>query len=115
MSAILFCLDFDQTIVKGHYHNAYKTRKPPNHPDNIVTIENILNDPATGLKNGPETKQFIQLAIANGHKVAVTTYSQYPEVITPTLKKMGLEEGEVTQIVQVAFLPVDQRDVRVSF
>lgn len=106
----LFCLDFDQTIVKGHYHNAlYKTKKPCNHPDNKITIGNLLNDPNTGLKNGEETKQFIRLALSNGHKVAVTTYSKYPEVIVPTFQKMGLLEEEIDQIIQVAYLPPDQR------
>jgi len=110
MTTKLFCLDFDQTLVKGHYHNAmYKTQKPTNHPDNKLTIANLLNDTSTGLKNGEEARQFVQLALANGHKIAITTYSKYPEVISPTLRKMGLSDNEILQIVEVAFLPLDQR------
>jgi hypothetical protein len=110
MNSQLFCLDFDQTLVKGHYHNAMvKSKRPANHPDNKITIAGLLDDPNSGLKNGEAAKQFIQLALSNGHKIAVTTYSKFPEVISPTFRKMGLTEEEISQIVQVAFLPMDQR------
>lgn len=106
----LFCIDFDQTLVKGHYHNyIFKTKKPQNHPDNIIFINELLNHPHTGLKNGNETKLFIQSALNNGHKVAITSYSEYPEVIIPTFKKMGLNDDEINQIIKISFLPNDQR------
>jgi hypothetical protein len=107
---MLFCLDFDQTIVKGHFHNALMKSggRPGNHESNIEMIEQLLDNPEYGLKNGAAMKQFIQTALGNGHKVAVTTYSLFPEVCTPTFLRMGLSTDEIAQIPCVAFLPKDQ-------
>jgi hypothetical protein len=106
---MLFCLDFDQTIVKGHFHNALSKKNCPyGDPNNIKVIQSLLNSNTTGLKNKIETKNFIQLSLSNGHKVAVTTYSLYPEVVNPTLKHMGLSDSEINQVEIIAFLPKDQ-------
>ena len=67
-----------------------------------------MDDPASGIKNGPQTRLLIETAIDNGHKVAVTTYSLFPEVCEPAMKKLGLAADIITQIPCIAYLPQDQ-------
>ena len=107
---MLFCLDFDHTMVKGHFHNALmKSKLSKDDPQFLPYIEELLNDNTVGLKNGPEMKRFIQEGLKNGHKFAITSYTMFPEAFNPALRRMGLTEDEITQIPQVAFLPMDQR------
>ena len=107
---MLFCIDFDQTIVKGHFHNSLmKAKAVPNHPDNLLLIEALLDDQSMGLKNGKEMRNFISNALLRKHSVAITSYTLFPDVIIPTLRRMGLTSEEISCIQIVAFLPSDQR------
>ena len=106
---MLFCIDFDKTIVNGHFNNILQTTgAAPGEPRNTALIEDLLSDPGTGLKNPTEMKELIQTSLANGHKVAITSYNQYREVFLPTLTRMGLSREEIAQIKVVSFLPEDQ-------
>ncbi len=105
---MLFCIDFDQTIVKGHFHNILMNARcipagSSTHipQKNIDTIESLLNNPNSGLKNPEEMRDFIREALNNGHQIAITSFGGYPEVFNPTLKRMGLSDEEIQQIARI--------------
>lgn len=128
----LICFDFDQTIVNGHFHAAMRGRGvrandtttgvqvlqqdgtfknmhtgqtvPKSSGASLETIEAFLAS-ADGLKNGAEMAQTIREAIDNGHKIAITSFTHYPEVVLPTLKKLGLEDKYIQQICIVGGYP----------
>ena len=54
-------------------------------------------------------KEFIATALLNKHHIAITSYTLFPDVIVPALRRMGLSSAEIERIHHVAFLPADQR------
>lgn len=128
----LICFDFDETIVNGHFHATMKGRGvrandtaigvqvlqqngtfknmhtgqtvPKSSGASLETIEAFLAS-ADGLKNGAEMAQTIREAIDNNHKIAITSFTHYPEVVLPTLKKLGLEDKYIQQICIVGGYP----------
>ena len=104
----LFCLDFDKTLVNGHFHSSLANAGTKAGQASPEQIGALLDNPDKGLKNPNEMKAFIESSIQAGHKVAITSFTSYPEVIEPTLKKMGLSDETISKIDRVAFLPKDQ-------
>lgn len=92
----LFCFDFDNTIVDGHFHNAlfsmgvHPTKATPEQINELLEKHAIFNE-ALLLKT-------FKTILSNGHHIAITTWSLYPEVIRPTLRKLGLSEAEIAKI-----------------
>lgn len=128
----LICFDFDQTVVNGHFHYAMIGRhiKPNDGRPGVQVLQqngafkNMLTGQAVpnsggaplqtineflesgdGLKNAKEMADTIRYAIDNGHKVAITSFTLYPEVILPTLKKLGLADKYIRQICIVGGFP----------
>jgi len=128
----LVCIDFDKTAVKGHFHatlskegTAANSREngvqvlqgngvfknietgksiPKNKGASRERIQALLNS-GLGPKNPNEMADTIRLAINNGHAVAFTSFTLYPEVIRPTLEFIGLEDSYIEQIAIIGGFP----------
>jgi len=130
----LLCFDFDNTLVKGHFHNTLmeiteqtagiygKTAKEimewaRSDPRWMKwyqgKIQKLVDDPIKGPKNPAELKDVIQTALKSGHKIAITSFTLFPEVIKPTLVKIGLAEEEIKQIHLECFLLQDQQQGKI--
>ncbi len=114
----LLCLDFDMTLVNGHFHSTLNAMKiqphtrepgvqirqddgsflrvdpktnqfaavPPTNGANPNVINSLISDRNYGPKNRGEMADAIRTAIDNGHKVAIVSFTLYPEVAAQTLK-----------------------------
>ena len=109
----LFCFDFDQTIVHGHFHSILSTEKSKFVPsdgqssyDIVSRTKALLEDPTTGLKNPELLLEVIQLALHNGHHVAITSFNKFPDCFVPTLEKLGLSPGEIDMIPRFGGFPM---------
>lgn len=99
----LFCFDFDQTIVKGHFHNllvhAIQIHKQHNIKINLTeTIDKLLDNPKYTLKHPHKMYTIIKKALDKGHYVAITSFTSFPEVFEPTLRRLGLTNSEIGRI-----------------
>jgi hypothetical protein len=109
----LVCFDFDETISQGHFHGYLAGTAAPYGKRRIRRAEPGEATPASiaecvetlGLRNPELTAATIKSILANGHKVAVTSYTLYPEVVAPTFRRMGLSENEISQIAIVGGFP----------
>lgn len=97
----LFCWDFDNTIIKGNSHDFFDTMNIKGKVPKEL-IDKFLTDPATGLRSPLKLLPTIRTILKHGHKIAITTLSEYPEVIEPTLQKLGLMESEINQVKIIA-------------
>jgi len=104
----LFCFDFDNTLVNGQFHNTLNGLGVPWGNATTEQINTLLDIPAIGLKNPKELLNVFRSALANGHQIAITSYTNYPEVGPVALKKMGLTDEEIAKIKIVGFLPKNQ-------
>ena len=108
----LFCFDFDQTIVKGHFHHLLYTERSKFVSsdkqisfDTISSTKLLLEDYRISLKNADKLREVIQLALRNGHHVAITSFTSFPESFAPTLEKLGLSPAEINVIPGFAGYP----------
>lgn len=92
----LFCFDFDNTIVDGHFHNALYDMGVASNKASPEQITSLLNTHA--ILNQDLLLKTFQAILSNGHHLAITTWSEYPEVIVPTLQKIGLNQDEIAQV-----------------
>ncbi|MBU6184693.1 MAG: hypothetical protein KGO98_05480, partial [Rickettsiales bacterium] len=99
----LFCWDFDNTIIKGNSHDFFDTLNITGSVPKEL-IDKFLAVPATGVKNPISLLFTIRTTLKQGHKIAITTLSEYPEVIGPALHKLGLTEDEIREIKIIAGL-----------
>ena len=97
----LFCWDFDNTIINGNSHDFFDTMNIKGSAPNEL-INKFLTDPATGLRNPLKLLSAIRMTLKHGHKIAITTLSEYPEVIEPALQKLGLTEDEINKVKIIA-------------
>lgn len=93
----LFCWDFDNTIINGNSHDFFDTMNIKGSAPKEL-INKFLADPATGLRNPLKLLSAIRMTLKHGHKIAITTLSEYPEVIEPALQKLGLTTEEITKV-----------------
>lgn len=142
MAKKLVCIDFDQTIVNGHFHSTCvdgalplkrkipcrssepgvqvqskegsftnlktnQTSMPK--PDGITHDEIFAMLEFGGMKNPLEMKTTIMDIIDSGNYVAITSFTLFPEVIKPTLEKMGLEKQYLDAILIVGGFPSDNK------
>ena len=112
----LICLDFDYTMVMGHFHSTLASNSIPalydgNNGAQVTAAKHwasqLVN--AFGFKNPKQLIDMIQQALRNGHKVAITSYSAYPLVIEESLrillKDSGLSQDEIASIHVVGGFP----------
>ena len=104
----LFCWDFDQTIIKGHLHTFLQEMGVAPGEASEIIVKKFLDNPDNGLKNPVMLLNFFRLAIENNHKIAITTFSAYPEVISPTLRILGLLEEEIIKIKIISGPPINK-------
>jgi len=97
----LFCWDFDNTIIKCNSHDFFDTLNITG-PAPKELINKFLADPDTGLRNPLKLLSTIRKTLKHGHKIAITTLSEYPEVIEPALQKLGLMEDEINKVKIIA-------------
>ncbi|MCS5708970.1 hypothetical protein CC99x_008655 [Candidatus Berkiella cookevillensis] len=102
----LFCFDFDNTLVKGHFHNQLCGLNVSPGKATPEQIESLIKK--FGILNKDELLKTFKKILENGHKIAITTWSDYPEVVVPTLKHIGLNETEIKQIYIASGLPENQ-------
>jgi len=109
--SLLFCFDYDQTIVKGHFHHLICEEKKRNESagttfDVSKYLDLLLDDPSVGFKNQSRLRDVIKRALEKGHFVAITSFTSYPELFIPTLLRLGLCSHEVEKIPGFSGLPV---------
>lgn len=73
-------------------------------------VISLLDDEASGLKNPKALVKAIQTARKNGHKIAITSWTLYPEVVKPTLERLlrkdyGLTQDDIDNIFIVGGFP----------
>ncbi len=123
---ILACFDFDETIVNSHFHSEMGKAglKPAGNFNSVLVAgqdqpksdqydaaavqkeaEKLLQDPQKGIKNKEELLTTFKTLLKDGNEIAITSFTQYPDVIKPTLKEMGLTEEEVSKIHIVGGFP----------
>ncbi len=118
----LLCLDWDETATNTHWHNFLGSPIDPTRPDatpgldikagqgvNVLTDErlpanqkgqlplDILLTQRGGFKNEAHLKQFL-LAHLKEHNLAITTFSNYPEVIKAALNRLLAPEMSAQEI-----------------
>lgn len=97
----LFCWDFDNTIIKGNSYDFFDSMNITGKvPEEL--IDKFLADPATGLKNPLKLLSTIRRILKHDHKIAITTLSDYPEIIEPALQKLGLSKEEINKVKIIA-------------
>lgn len=118
----LVCFDFDHTIVNSHYHNTLANQniqgypkttgpsvyeKPASNADAVEKATNkLLDNSDTGIKNPEQLAKNMKQLIADGHDVAITSFSRYPDAIKTTLATM-LTEEELKKVKIVVGFPKD--------
>ncbi|MGE4349540.1 MAG: hypothetical protein AB7D28_07225 [Candidatus Berkiella sp.] len=102
----LFCFDFDNTLVKGHFHNQLCGLNISPGKATPEQIESLIKK--FGILNKDELLKTFKQILEHGHKIAITTWSDYPEVVAPTLKHIGLNETEIKQIYIASGRPENQ-------
>lgn len=111
----LICWDFDKTIMDGHVHNFVARRKTFPILNPTAKFAGILSAPSSSqrenvdmivtdilsnitFKNKAETLESIQSSLDEGNKVAIVSFTLYPEVIYSLLSKLGLNNDELSNI-----------------
>jgi FMN phosphatase YigB (HAD superfamily) len=127
----LVCFDFDQTIVNGHFHAALSNLgftqiaskngviadgKPINEStklnydyDNkgVADAAKSLLESGDGFKNKEKLKETFDTFFEQGHNIAITSFTKYPDVIKPTLKELGLTDDQLSKVHVVGGFPSD--------
>ncbi len=93
----LFCWDFDNTIIKGNSHDFFDTLNITGSVPKEL-IDKFLADEDNCLRDPVNLLPIIRKTLKHGHKIAITTLSEYPEVIEPALQKLGLTEDEINKV-----------------
>jgi len=126
-SKTLICFDFDKTLVNGHFHSALQnqglapadasgkglmvvgqdTPKNPEYNSNDVVkaAKDLLDNPETGIKNPEQLKQTFDKMLAQGHAIAITSFTQYPDVVKPALQVIGLSDEQISKIHIIGGFP----------
>jgi len=99
------CFDFDETLVNGHFHNAL-SQSGVYPGQGAKHVPELIN--AYGIKNREKLLQTFQTLISEGHNIAITSYTLYPEIVKPTLKAIGLRDDQIEKIHVEGFLPKNQ-------
>tara|TARA_R110002110_G_scaffold415800_1_gene656277 strand:+ start:34093 stop:35835 length:1743 start_codon:yes stop_codon:yes gene_type:complete len=102
---LLFCFDFDHTIVNAHFNNALADRGVPSQGASVEIINDLITQ--FGVKNQSELKDCMQSILREGHALAITSFTMYPEVAKTTLKAVGLSAQEISQVKVVGGYPCD--------
>jgi len=110
MSRKLFCFDFDQTLVNGHFHNTICNAKLKRKEQLPQFVDQLLADPNMGLKNSKEVKEIMRSALQNGHSVAIVSFTSFPQCFEPTLRKIGLTSEEIALIGKFHGFPTDPKN-----
>lgn len=103
----LICFDFDQTITVSHAYQ-YLAKNSKYQPTE-ETMQDCFRK--CGLLNRSLTRATIETAITNGHLVAITSYTVYPDYITFTLKKLGLSDDIISKIKIIPGFPIDENSL----
>jgi hypothetical protein len=61
-------------------------------------IDKFLADEDNCLRDPVNLLPIIRKTLKHGHKIAITTLSEYPEVIEPALQKLGFTEDEINKV-----------------
>jgi len=100
---MLFCFDFDDTLVNAHFHSKLAEKGFPSQSASEQVINSLIKQ--FGVKNQVELKECMQTILKEGHALAITSFTMYPEVAVPTLKAIGLLPQEINQVLVVGGFP----------
>lgn len=109
VSPKLVCFDFDQTMTVQHTYNYFLKKKILPRQLNEENKLECFNK--CGVLNRALTRAAIETAITNGHLVAITSYTIYPEMILFTLKKIGLSENIISKVKIITGLPINENQL----
>jgi hypothetical protein len=104
----LFCFDFDNTMVNAHFHAILEGQGVQPKKATAAQIQSLLNE--NQILNHKTLLEIFKQILSNGHHIAITTWSEYPEVIVPTLQKLGLNPAEIAMIHIESGLPQSGQD-----
>lgn len=116
-SKLLVCFDFDNSMVKGHYHSSLvkKSVDPIIDGNGIIAYgkgkielskkydvlavrkytKDLLESSSDGLKNGKELIETFNKLTSEGYNIAITTFSKYPDAIVTTLEYMKIDASNI--------------------
>jgi FMN phosphatase YigB (HAD superfamily) len=130
----LICIDFDGTLLKGHFHNAmFGLQVSPelegNEPVIVsVTDENLekmtlataivkarletnsASNPSI-LNYPKDFKELINKTIESGHQIGIVTYGQYPSAVIAVLRKILNNDSLLKKIPIAMGLPEEKPDI----
>jgi FMN phosphatase YigB (HAD superfamily) len=95
------CFDLDGTLVRGHLHNHLVSEckvVPGAVP--LHLIHAFLDSADTGLRHQRRLKATFEMLHVQGHAIAITTYSSFPEVVPVILTRLGLA-ADLIQVIHV--------------
>lgn len=130
----LVCIDFDLTITDKHVHNSLSEQGTPRpiHENGACILKGgVISDPnnpnrnfslspqeqakyqqncqkisqEVPLKEPDKMRDTIRTTLANGGKVAITSFNNYPHAIPGVLERIGLRPDEISQVTIVTGFP----------
>ncbi|TSJ81059.1 MAG: HAD family hydrolase [Candidatus Cardinium sp.] len=131
-NVVLVCFDVDGTIVHEHAHNLLsKQFSIPVSSDNglwvifknkiqltnnrqyckqdikdiIQKTTNLFNNRQLTLRDPERLKHIIDRLLAQKHKIAITTFSGYPDSIKVLLEKLGFNKDQIKNIPIIGGFP----------
>lgn len=126
----LFCFDFDNTLVKGHFHSQLTNQwiAPVTNNNTLVingTIQDgnqneqydaglvkanaskLLKNTELGIQDPEGLKSLFNNILSSGHKIAITSFTKYPDVIAVMLNHLALTPEQIKDINIIGGFPKD--------
>ncbi|WP_218460744.1 hypothetical protein [Rickettsia sp. TH2014] len=124
----LFCFDFDNTLVKGHVHSQLTNKGivpvtnnntlvingivqtgeiNPKYDKKLVKHEasKLLKNPDIGLRDKQALKKTFVTILEQGHQIAITSFTKYPDAISAALEELGLTQIQLEGIKIIGGFP----------
>ena len=107
----LFCFDFDKTLVKGHLHNAMVQYANSGGEKFRAKVAELIKDPDVGLRNPKEIVKLMRKIWANGHHIAIVSFTQFSQMVQLALQELGLSNEEMKLVDRQCFPPEKEYQV----
>lgn len=90
---LLFCFDWDQTLVKGHMDHhissvVCSSFRPYSEQDKNKMVDNFLSDVDKGWRNKKDVIELFQIISDLGHHLAITSFCPYSSQIKYALSNL---------------------------
>lgn len=100
----LVCFDLDDTILNGHLHRSLENAGIAKGEAGPETIRNHV-EAIGGIKNRLALRATMKDLLDHDVKIAITSYTGYPETIPVILGMIGLNEDEKAKVQCASFTP----------